>query len=91
MPFDVAVRLWQAAAAWRSGTSQAPVPAGSTSRACAPRGCISLGRLAHSVDSHPRGYVVGYVALIGTSKVVVSGLARTAADPPKLARDRMSW
>ena len=28
---------------------------------------------------------VGYVALIGTSKAVASGLARTAADPPKLA------
>ena len=58
-----------------------PVPASSTSRACAPHGCISLSRLAHSIDSQLRGHVVGYVALIGTSKVVASGLARTAADP----------
>ena len=62
-----------------------PAPAGSASRACAPHGCISLSRLAHSIDSQLKGHVVGYVALIGTSKVVASGLARTAADPPKLA------
>ena len=62
-----------------------PAPAGSAGRACAPRACISLSRLAHSIDSQLRGHVVGYVALIGTSKVVSSGLARTAADPPKLA------
>ena len=62
-----------------------PVPAGSTSRACAPDGCISLSRLAHSIDSQLRGHVVGYVALVGQSHVVASGLARTAADPPKLA------
>ena len=62
-----------------------PAPTGSASRACAPRECISLSRLAHSIDSQLQGHVVGYVALIGTSKVVASGLARTAADPPKLA------
>ena len=62
-----------------------PAPTGSAGRACAPHGCISLSRLAHSIDSQLRGHVVGYVALVGQSKVVASGLARTAADPPKLA------
>ena len=62
-----------------------PAPTGSAGRACAPHGCISLSRLAHSIDSQLRGHVVGYVALVGQSKVVSSGLARTAADPPKLA------
>src|SRR5712671_2785321 len=62
-----------------------PVPAGSTNRVCTPHACISLSRLASSIDTQLKGKVVGYVALIGTSKVVSSGLARTAADPPKLA------
>ena len=60
-------------------------PAGSASRACAPHTCISASRLARSIDSQLRGHVVGYVALVGQSKVVSSGLARTAADQPKLA------
>ena len=62
-----------------------PGATGSADRACTPRACISVRRLAHSIDSQLRGKVVGYVALIGTSKVVSSGLGRTAADPPKLA------
>ena len=62
-----------------------PVPAGSTNRVCTPHACISLSRLASSIDTQLKGKVVGYVALIGTSKVVSSGLARTTADPPKLA------
>jgi CubicO group peptidase (beta-lactamase class C family) len=41
--------------------------------------------LADSIDTQLKGNVVGYVALIGTSKAVASGLARTAADPPRLA------
>jgi CubicO group peptidase (beta-lactamase class C family) len=61
------------------------VPAGSADRVCTPHACISLSRLASSIDAQLKGKVVGYVALIGTSKVVSSGLARTAADPPKLA------
>src|SRR4029077_15528301 len=61
------------------------VPTGSAGRACAPHGCISLSRLAHSIDSQLRGDGGGYVALVRQSKVVASGLARTAADPPKLA------
>jgi CubicO group peptidase (beta-lactamase class C family) len=61
------------------------VPAGSADRVCAARACISLSRLASSIDTQLKGNVVGYVALVGTSKVVSSGLARTAADPPKLA------
>jgi CubicO group peptidase (beta-lactamase class C family) len=67
------------------GPAATPPAAGSAGRACAPRACISVSRLAHSIDSQLRGHVVGYVALVGPSKVVASGLARTAADPPKLA------
>ena len=59
--------------------------AGSAGGPCTPSGCISLSRLAHGIDSQLKGHVVGYVALIGPSHVVASGLARTAADPPKLA------
>ena len=62
-----------------------PVSAGSADRVCTPHACISLSRLASSIDTQLKGNVVGYVALIGTSKAVSSGLARTAADPPKLA------
>ena len=59
--------------------------AGSADRVCTPSACISLSRLASSIDTQLRGNVVGYVALVGTSKAVSSGLARTAADPPQLA------
>ena len=62
-----------------------PVPAGSADRVCTPSGCVSLSRLASTIDAQLRGNAVGSVALIGTSKAVSSGLARTAADPPKLA------
>jgi CubicO group peptidase (beta-lactamase class C family) len=61
------------------------VSAGSADRVCTPSACISLSRLASSIDTQLKGNVVGHVALIGTSKAVSSGLARTAADPPKLA------
>jgi hypothetical protein len=61
------------------------VSAGSAGRVCTPGACISLSRLAHSIDAQLKGKVVGYVALVGQSQVVASGLARTAADPPKLA------
>jgi hypothetical protein len=61
------------------------VPAGSADRVCIPGACISLSRLAHSIDTQLKGNVVGYVALIGMSQAVSSGLARTAADPPELA------
>ena len=62
-----------------------PVPAGSTDRVCTADACISLSRLASSIDTQLKGKVVGYVALVGTSIAVSSGFARTAADPPKLA------
>jgi CubicO group peptidase (beta-lactamase class C family) len=62
-----------------------PVPAGSADRVCTPSACISLSRLAHSIDSQLKGKVVGYVALAGQSQVVASGFARTAAEPPQLA------
>ena len=67
------------------GPAATPPAAGSAGRACTAHGCISLSRLARSIDSQLKGHVVGYVALVGQSKVVASGLARTAADPPKLA------
>jgi len=62
-----------------------PVPTGSAGRVCTSSACISLSRLASSIDTQLKGNVVGYVALVGQSQVVASGLARTAADPPKLA------
>ena len=61
------------------------MPAGSADRVCTADACISLSRLASSIDTQLKGKVVGYVALIGTSIAVSSGLARTAADAPKLA------
>ena len=67
------------------GPAATPPAAGSAGRACTAHGCISLSLLARSIDSQLKGHVVGYVALVGQSKVVASGLARTAADPPKLA------
>ena len=69
----------------RGPTTPPPVPAGSADRVCAVSACISLSRLASSIDTQLKGNVIGYVALIGTSKAVASGLARTAADPPQLA------
>jgi CubicO group peptidase (beta-lactamase class C family) len=62
-----------------------PAPAGSADRVCTAGACVSLTRLAHSIDTQLRGTAVGYVALVGRSHVVASGLARTAGDPPKLA------
>ena len=81
------VHLWPRRGAGRGGSGGNPAagrrvpPVGSV----LPSACISLSRLASSIDTQLKGNVVGYVALIGTSKVVSSGLARTAADPPKLA------
>jgi CubicO group peptidase (beta-lactamase class C family) len=66
-------------------TSPPPMSAGSADRVCTPRSCISLSRLAGSVNAQLKGNVAGYVALVGRSEAVSSGLARTAADPPKLA------
>ena len=66
-------------------TTRPPVSPGSAGRVCTPRGCISISRLAASVNAQLKGNVAGYVVLVGTSEAVSSGLARTAADPPKLA------
>jgi CubicO group peptidase (beta-lactamase class C family) len=60
-------------------------PPGSADRVCVPSACISLSRLAHSINTQLKGKAGGYVALIGKSRVFASGLARTAADPPRLA------
>ena len=68
-----------------SGGNPAAGAAGSAGRVCTSSACISLSGLARSIDAQLRGNVVGYVALVGQSQVVSSGLARTAADPPKLA------
>jgi CubicO group peptidase (beta-lactamase class C family) len=62
-----------------------PGPAGSAGRVCTARACVSVSRLASSIAAQLKGSGVGFVALVGTSKVASSGLARTAADPPKLA------
>jgi CubicO group peptidase (beta-lactamase class C family) len=67
------------------GPAATPPPAGSAGRGCTAHGCISVSRLARSIGTQLKGHLVGYVALVGRSKVVASGLARTAADPPKLA------
>jgi CubicO group peptidase (beta-lactamase class C family) len=72
-------------AAGGPAATQPSAPAGSADRACTASACVSLSRLAHSIDGQLRGTVVGYVALVGDSHVVASGFARTAADPPKLA------
>jgi CubicO group peptidase (beta-lactamase class C family) len=68
-----------------AGGLAATQPPGSADRVCTPSACVSLSRLAHSINTQLKGKVVGYVALIGTSRVFASGLARTAADPPQLA------
>ena len=79
------MHLWPRRGAGHWGSGGHPAGGGSAGRACTAHGCISLSRLARSIDSQLKGHVVGYVALVGQSKVVASGLARTAADPPKLA------
>jgi CubicO group peptidase (beta-lactamase class C family) len=60
-------------------------PPGSADRVCTAGACVSLSRLARGISARLQGKVAGYVALIGNSRVVASGLARTAADPPRLA------
>jgi len=47
--------------------AQPPTPAGSADRVCTASACVSLSRLARSIDSQLRGNVVGYVALVGQS------------------------
>ena len=68
------VRLWLRRRAGRGGSGGNPAA-----------GAGGFRRVADSIDTQLKGNVVGYVALIGTSKAVASGLARTAADPPRLA------
>ena len=60
-------------------------PPGSAKRVYTAHACVSLSRLARSLDTQLRGTAVGYVALVGRSHVVASGLARRDTDPPKLA------
>jgi CubicO group peptidase (beta-lactamase class C family) len=67
------------------GGRAATQPPGSADKVCTATACVSLSRLAHSITTQLNGNVAGYVELIGTSRVVASGLARTAADPPQLA------
>ena len=61
----VHLRLRRRAGRGGSGGNPPPVPAGSAGRVCTPSACISLSRLAHSIDTQLKGNVVGYVALIG--------------------------
>jgi CubicO group peptidase (beta-lactamase class C family) len=89
----VALGVVALAAACVSGCSAGPhagglaaaQPPGSADRVCVRSACVSLSRLAHSINTQLKGKVVGYVALIGKSRVFAAGLARTAADPPQLA------
>jgi CubicO group peptidase (beta-lactamase class C family) len=67
-----------------AGGLAAAQPPGSADRVCVRSACVSLSRLAHSINTQLKGHVVGYVALIGKSRVFASGLARTAEDPPQL-------
>ena len=71
------------AASCVSGCGGGPGRGGSGGNPAAGAG--GFRRVADSIDTQLKGNVVGYVALIGTSKAVASGLARTAADPPRLA------
>jgi len=68
-----------------AGGLAATQPPGSANRVCDRSACVSLSRLAHSINAQLKGKVAGYVALIGKSRVFAAGLARTAADPPQLA------
>jgi CubicO group peptidase (beta-lactamase class C family) len=68
-----------------AGGLAATRPPGSADRVCVRGACVSLSRLAHGITTQLNGKVAGYVALIGRSRVLASGLARTAADPPQLA------
>ena len=96
----MAVRIWVGvlgvvalASACVSGCSGGPYAGaqaaarspGSADRVCTASACVSLSRLAHGITAQLQGKVAGYVALIGGSRVFASGLARTAADPPRLA------
>ncbi len=89
----VALGVVALAAACVSGCSAGPhagglaatQPPGSADRVCVRSACVSLSRLAHSINTQLKENVVGYVALIGKSRILASGLARTAANPPQLA------
>jgi CubicO group peptidase (beta-lactamase class C family) len=70
-----------------AGGLAATRPPGSADRVCVRSACVSLSRLAHGITTQLNGKVAGYVALIGRSRVLASGLARTAADPPQLAME----
>ena len=68
-----------------AGGLAAARPPGSADRVCTAGACVSLSRLAHGINTQLEEKVVGYVVLIGRSRVFASGLARTASDPPQLA------
>jgi CubicO group peptidase (beta-lactamase class C family) len=68
-----------------AGCGSRPSKANPADRVCTPTACVSLSRLVLSIDTQLRRTAVGYVALVGQSHVVASGLARKATDPPKLA------
>jgi CubicO group peptidase (beta-lactamase class C family) len=53
-------------------------------RACGPRRCISVSRFDSRLANWFDNNVAGYVALVGDT-TIAAGLARTAANPPRLA------
>ena len=79
------LRLRRRAGRGGPAATRPPAPAAAADKVCTASTCISLSRLADSIDSQLKGNVAGYVALVGHSQAVASGLARTAADPPQLA------
>ena len=83
--WGVALGVIALAAPCLFGCGSGPSKVNSADRVCTASACVSLSRLARSIDTQLRGTAVGYVALVGRSRMVASGLARTAADPPKLA------
>lgn len=78
--------LLVATAACAGPPDQASGPATDADRVCDKDGCISVSKLAQSIDDILRNKVVGYVTLVGKeTQSRASGQARTAIDPPALA------
>ena len=53
--------------------------------ACDPAGCISVDQFSANISKALRNKVVGYVFIIGGTRTVFGGQARTSADPPRTA------
>lgn len=78
--------LLVATAACAGPPDHASDPTTDPDRVCDTDGCISVSKLAQSIDDILRNKVVGYVALVGKdTQARAFGQARTATDPPALA------